>query len=100
LGDAGSIVPAHHPSQQNGQQSRCICSLLFVCLLPWWLLGQYRMSSCLMAVSSGFLASPGHAALCNAIFIAPMHCHGHQNGQQQRNILMLLLISSSTITIA
>jgi hypothetical protein len=53
-----------------------------------------------MAASSGFQSSSGHAALGNAICIAPVHRHGHQNGQQQRIILMPLLILSSTITVA
>ncbi len=39
LGNACSNVPAHRRGYQNGQQSRCICSLLFVCLLHWWLTG-------------------------------------------------------------
>jgi hypothetical protein len=53
-----------------------------------------------MAASSGFPGSPGHAALGDAACIATAHHHGHQNGQQWRNILMSLLILSSTITIA
>jgi hypothetical protein len=72
---------------------------LFCLLLAWWLLGQYGASSCPMAASSDFQSSPGHAASGNAICIAPVHCHGHQNGQQWRNILMPLLILSSTITV-
>ncbi len=75
-------------------------SWLFHLLLPWQPLGQYRASSCLMAASSGFRSSPGHAALGNVLCIAPVDRHGHQNGQRQRNMLMPLLISSSTIDIA
>jgi hypothetical protein len=44
-----------------------------------------------MAAFSGFLYSPGHAALGNAICIAPLHCHGYQNGQQRRYICSLSL---------
>jgi hypothetical protein len=40
-----------------------VFSSLFVCLLPWQLLEQYRASSCPMAVSSGFWYSSGHDAL-------------------------------------
>ncbi len=42
----------------------------------------------------------GHAALGDALRIAPADRHGHRNGQRQRNILMPLSILSSTITIA
>jgi hypothetical protein len=74
--------------------------LLLICLLlPWRLLGQYRASSCPMA-SSGFRSSPGHAALGDALCIPPADCHGHQNGQQWRNMLMPLLVWSLAITIA
>ncbi len=69
-------------------------------LLPWQPLGQYGVISHPMAASSGFPNSPGHAPLGNAICIAPVHRHGHQNGQQLRNILMPLSILSSTITVA
>jgi hypothetical protein len=72
----------------------------FCLLLPWRLLGQYGASSCLMAASSGSRSSPGHAALGDALSITPADHHGHQNGQQWRNMLMPLLILSSTITIA
>jgi hypothetical protein len=42
-----------------------------------------------MAAFSGFYESPGHAALGNAICIAPSHRHGYQNGQQRRYICSL-----------
>jgi hypothetical protein len=74
--------------------------LLFYLLLPWQPLGQYRVSSCPMAASSGFQSSPGHAPLGNAICITAAHHHGHQNGQGQKNILMPLSILSSTVTLA
>jgi hypothetical protein len=67
---------------KNGQQSRCIFSSSFVCLLPWWRQDQNGASSCPMAASSGFSYSPGHAALCDAACIAPLLLHGHQNGLQ------------------
>ncbi len=51
-------------------------------LLPWQPLGWYGASSRLMAASSGFWGSPGHAALGDAVCITPAHRHGHQNGQQ------------------
>jgi hypothetical protein len=53
-----------------------------------------------MVVFSGFPGSPGHAASGNDVCIALAHCHGHQNGQQWRNILMPSSILSLTITIA
>jgi hypothetical protein len=65
--------------------------LLFVCLLPWQPLGQYGASSRPMLVSSGFRSSPGHAALGNAICIAPAHCRGHQNGRQTRCFLIIIV---------
>ncbi len=86
LGDARSIVPAHHPSHQNDQQSWCIFSSLFCLLLPWWPPGWYGASSCPMVAPRGFQCSPGHAALGNMSSIAPTHPHGHQNGLQQRCI--------------
>jgi hypothetical protein len=72
----------------------------FCLLLPFWPLGQYGVNSPPMAVSSGFRSSPGHAALGDAVRIAPADCHGHQKGQRLRNMLMPLLILSSTIAIA
>jgi hypothetical protein len=42
-------------------------------------LGQYGASSCPMVASSGFWGSLGHAALGNAICIAPACLHGYQN---------------------
>jgi hypothetical protein len=69
--------------------------------LPWWLLVQYRASSCPMPVSSGFRSSPGHAALGNTLCIAPADHHGHQNGQRRWNMfIQLLILSSTTITVA
>jgi hypothetical protein len=66
----------------------------FCLLLPWRPQGGYGGSSCLMAGSSGFWSIPGHAALGDALCIAPADRHGHQNGQQPRNMLMPLLILS------
>ncbi len=86
LGDARGYVPGHCHGHQNGHLFRCICWLLFVCLLPLRPLGQYIASSHPMAVSSGFRSSPGHAVLGNAICIAPAHCRGHQNGWRTRCI--------------
>jgi hypothetical protein len=65
-------VPAHCHGHQNDQQNWFIFSSLFVCLLPWWLLGQYGASSHPMAVSSGFQYSPGHAALAGC----SLYCTG------------------------
>ncbi len=100
LGNVRGYVPAHCHGHQFGHLFRCICWLLFVCLLPWRPLGQYGASSCPMPASSGFRISPGHAALGNAICIAPAHHHGHQNGRRTRCICSSSLILSSTITIA
>jgi hypothetical protein len=74
------------------------CCLFAYC--PLQQLGRYVASSCPMPVSSGFLSIPGHAALGNAICIAPAHCHGHRNGRRTRCICLSSLILSSTITIA
>ncbi len=60
--------------------------LLFVCLLPWRPLGQYGLSSCPMPECSGFRSSHGHAALGNAICIAPAHRRGNRNGWWMRCI--------------
>ncbi len=100
LGHVRGNVPAHHHGHQFGHLFRVICWLLFVCLLPWWPLGQYRASSCPMLVSSGFWSSPGHAKLGNAICIASAHPQGLRNGPWWRCILSSLLILLLTITIA
>jgi hypothetical protein len=100
LGNARGIVPVHRHGHQNGQKSWPNFSSLFCLLSPWQLPGQYGASSCLMAASSDFRSSPGHAALGDAHCIAPEHPQGLQNGLQQSYILMSMLISSSTITIA
>ncbi len=86
LGNACGIVLAHCRGHWNGQQSRSIFLSSFCLVLPWWLLGQYGASSCLMVVSSCFQGSPGHAALGPAICIAPANRRGHQNGQWRRCI--------------
>jgi hypothetical protein len=89
------------PPRPSKWPSKLVHFLLSCCLLlPWQPLGQYGASSCPMAASSSFRGSPGHAALGNAICIAPAYCHGHQNCKQQRNILMPLSILSLTITVA
>jgi hypothetical protein len=44
--------------------------------------------------------SPGHAALSNAVCIAPAHCRGHRNGRRKKCIRSSLSILSSTITVA
>jgi hypothetical protein len=100
LGDACGIVPAHCCSHQNGQSFWYIFLSLFCLLLPWQLLGGYGSSSHPMAASSGFWSSPGHTALGYALCIALADRHGHQNGQQRRNMLMPLSILSLTITVA
>ncbi len=86
LGDVHGTVPAHRHGHRFGHLFRCICWLLFVCLLPWRLLGQYGASSHPMPASSGFQSSPGHTTLGNAVCITPVHCHGHQNGWWMRCI--------------
>jgi hypothetical protein len=42
----------------------------------------------------------GRAALGSALCFAPADHHGHQNGQQSKNMLIPLSILSSTITVA
>ncbi len=86
LSNVRSTVPAHRHGHQFGHLFRCICWLLFVCLLPWRPLGRYGVSSCPMLASSGFQSSPGHTTLGNAICIAPAHRRGHQNGWRTRCI--------------
>jgi hypothetical protein len=61
-------------------------------LSPWRLPGQYGASSCPMAASSGFLGSPGHAALGDTSSIASTHPHGHQNGTRRRCICLFCQI--------
>ena len=85
---------------RNGQLCWCICWLLFVCLLPWRTLGRYGASSRPMPASGGFWSSPGHAALGDAVWIAPAHCRGHRNGRRTRCIRSSSSILSSTITVA
>ncbi len=45
-------------------------------------------------------SSPGHAALGNAVCIAPAHCRGYQNSWRTRCIRSSLSILSSTMTVA
>ncbi len=90
----------HRHGHQNGQQSWSIFLSSFCLLLLWRPLGQYRASSHPMAASSSLRSSPGHAALGNAICIAPAHVEGLQNGLQWRCILMSSSILSSIITVA
>jgi hypothetical protein len=100
LGDVHGIVPAHYLCHQNGKSFWYIFLSSFHLLLPWQPLGGYGASSPPMAASSGFQSSPGHAALGNALRIAPVDHHSHQNGQQRRIMLMPSLILSLTITVA
>ncbi len=100
-GNAPGYVPAHCHDHQNGHLFRCICWLLFVCLLPWRPLGRYVASSRPMAASSCFRNSPGHAALSEATCIAPAHPRGHWNGRRTRCICSSLsILSLLTITVA
>jgi hypothetical protein len=73
--------------------------LLFVCMLPWRLLGQYGVSNPPMAASRGFWSSSGHAALGDSVCIAPAHRHGHRNGHQWRGIHFLPPLFSLAIII-
>ncbi len=67
LGNVCGTVLAHRHGHQFGHLFRCICWLLFVCLLPWRPLGQYGASSCPMPASSGFRSSLGHTTSGDAI---------------------------------
>ncbi len=100
LGDVPGTKLAHRHGHQVGHLFRCVYWLLYVCLLPWWPLGQYITSSCLMPSSSGFQSSRGHAALGDAVCIAPAHHRGHRNGRRMRCICSSSSILSSTITVA
>jgi hypothetical protein len=62
--------------------------------------GANGASSCPMPASSGFQSSRGHAALGDAVCIAPAHLRGRQNGRRRRCICLSLLIFSSTIAVA
>ena len=82
-----STVAPLLPSKWSAKWTHCASS--FCLLLPWQPRGQCGASSCPMAASSGFLYSPGHAALGDVVCIAPLQCHGYQNGQQRRYICLL-----------
>ena len=58
--------------------------LTFCWLLPWRPPGQYIVSSCLIAMSSGFRNSPGHATSGDALCIAQAHRHVDRNGRRTR----------------
>jgi hypothetical protein len=99
-GDACSIVPADRHGHQNVQQIWCIFSFLFCSLSPWWLMGQYRASSCPMVVFTGFQCSSGHAASGDTSSITPPWPHGNWNGLQWRCIFSLLSLFCSKLLIA
>ena len=61
-------------------------SSMFCLLSPWRPPGQYGVSSCPMAVSSGFQCSHGHATLGDVVYITPLHRHGYQNDPRQMHI--------------
>ncbi len=100
LGNMRGTVPAHCHGHWFDHLFRCIWWLFYVCLLPWRPLGWYEARSCPMPASSNFRSSPGHAALGDAICIAPLHCRGHQNSRRTRCIYSSLSILSSTRTVA
>jgi hypothetical protein len=52
-----------------------------------------RRNTCAMAASSGFYQSPGPPPLGNVHHKVPMHCHGHQNGQQSVNFFIIVLFA-------
>ncbi len=62
--------------------------------------GQYGASRRPMPASSSLRSSPGHAALGDAVCIAPEHCRGHGNSRRMRCIRSSSSILSSTITVA
>jgi hypothetical protein len=72
------------PSKWPAKLARFFITVYF--LGPWWLPRQYRESICLLAVSSGFWYSPGHAPLGDALRIAPADRLGHQNDRQTKDI--------------
>jgi hypothetical protein len=90
LGNVCGIVPAHHRGHQNCQQSWFIFLLLCHLLLPGGCWGNTEQVVAQWRRPGGFPGSSEHAALGNAICIAPAHCRGHQNGQQQMFICFLL----------
>ncbi len=91
LGNVRGTVPAHCHGHRFGHLFRCICWLLYICLMPWRQLGRYGASSCPMLASSGFQSSPGHATLGNAVYIALVHRCGHRNIRRTRCICLSLL---------
>jgi hypothetical protein len=64
-GDASGIVPVHRRGQRPAKWAHFIS--LFCLLFPWQPLGRYGASIHLMAASSGFRSSPGHAELDDAL---------------------------------
>ena len=60
------------------------CVLFSLSLTPWWLLGQYGVSSCPMTMSSGFSYTPGHPPSGHTLHIAPAHRDGYWNDWQMR----------------
>ncbi len=100
LGNLRGNVPAHHHGHQFGHLFRVICWLLFVFVLPWRPLGRYGASSHPMPASRGIWCGPGFAELGNAMCIASIRPHGHQNGLRRRCSFVASLILLSTITIA
>jgi hypothetical protein len=44
-GDVRGTLLAHCHGHQFGHLFRCICRLLYICLMPWWHLGQWSKYS-------------------------------------------------------
>jgi hypothetical protein len=95
----GILVLPHRNGHQKGQQRGTFCIIVFL-LCPWRPSGQYRANSCLMAASSGFRRSPGHAASGDTTCFASTPPHDYRNGLQRRNIRSLPRIFSLTLLVA
>ena len=83
------MVQARHHDHRNGQQRGGYFASLFCLLSPWQPPGRYGASSRPMAAFSGFYKSHGLPISVDARSVAPSHCHGYRNGQQQRCIRLL-----------
>ena len=79
-----STAASRWPSKRPAKWVHVAFSLCW--LSNRWPPGRYGASSHLMAASSGFWWSPGHAALRDELRIALAHRHGHQNDSRRRYI--------------
>jgi hypothetical protein len=84
-GDACGIVPVHPTAIKMASKVGALFHCCFGCCRPGGCRGNMErvVARWRHPVASGLRGSPGHAASGNAVYTAPMHLHGHQNGLQQ-----------------